>query len=105
MINLKPQELKLVDDILKTHVPNCTVWVFGSRITPKIKPYSDLDLVIIDAQPLSIRKYGQLREAFQASILPMRVDVLDWHRLSPEFQAIVLGGYEVLQGNFQQSDF
>jgi hypothetical protein len=32
---------------------------------------------------------GRLKEDLQASALPFRVDVSDWHRLSSEFQALI----------------
>ena len=34
--------------------------------------------------PLDWRTLGRLKEAFEESDLPMRVDVLDWHAISDE---------------------
>ena len=50
------------------------------------KDYSDLDLTIIGSEPFSRRRLRQLKEAFEESDLPIRVDVVDWHVLSDGFK-------------------
>jgi type I restriction enzyme S subunit len=39
---------------------------------------------------------GELSNAFEESELPFRMDVLDWHSLSKEFQAVIERRYEVI---------
>lgn len=98
MIDLSPDDLERVRRILAAHVPDRDVWAFGSRVNGKAHPLSDLDLVILGAPPLERSTLMQLQEAFQESELPMRVDVLDWHRIAPSFQAVIERDYEILQG-------
>lgn len=72
--------------------------MFGSRVSGKEKEYSDIDLVIIGNKKLDFDTLRLLREAFADSVLPMRVDVLDWHAMSETFRNVILeAGYEVLQ--------
>ncbi len=85
MIDLNPNYLATVKDILAEHVPRCEVWAFGSRVTWMAKDYSDLDLVVVAGEPLDQSILGRLQEAFQESDLPMRVDVLDWHNISQDY--------------------
>jgi predicted nucleotidyltransferase len=61
------------------------------------KPTSDLDLAIVGESKLDRRTKMLLREAFEESDLPFRVDVLDYKSISAEFRAIVDGRYEVVQ--------
>lgn len=96
MINLEPHSLETIQAILARHVPDAEVLVFGSRVKGNAKSYSDLDLAIRGDKKLSIRQLGTLREAFEESDLPIRVDVVDWHTTSPEFQNIILDHGEVL---------
>ena len=56
------------------------------------KDYSDLDLAVSGEGPLDWRTLGRLKEAFEESDLPMRVDVLDWHALSDDFRRVVERG-------------
>ena len=58
-------------------------WVFGSRATGRARPYSDLDLLISSPAPLDWRARADLQDAFEASNLPFRVDVVEESRLAP----------------------
>ena len=96
MIELTKEDLKIVKDILKKHIPDREVWVIGSRVTGKVKSYSDLDLVILGDKALTLNEDGNLREDFQNSDLPFRVDIIDWNTTSESFKKIILEKYETL---------
>ena len=89
MIDINPYHLEIVTQILHEHVPDCEVRAFGSRATWTSKEYSDLDLAIVGNGPLKWRTLGKLRDAFEESYLPFRVDVLDWHDISDNFRKII----------------
>lgn len=98
MIDITPAHLQIVLDIIETYAPECEVRVFGSRQTHSAKPYSDLDLVLVGRDRLDVNQIAKIKEAFQESILPYRVDVLDWYAISPEFQKVIENsGYETIQ--------
>lgn len=97
MIDLKENHLREVMDILSRHVPACDVWAYGSRVKGTAKPWSDLDLVVMGATRLESRRLFDLQEAFQESSLPFRVEILDWHAVSTEFQDIISPRYEVIK--------
>ncbi len=96
MIDLPADQLALVRTLLEKHFPECEVRVFGSRVTGRAKPYSDLDLALVGPVRLDSAKLAALREDFEESTLPIRVDVLDWHAIAPHFQKIVAAHHEVL---------
>jgi len=97
MINMEGEWLKTVCAILYRYVPDCEVRLFGSRGTKDAKKYSDLDLAIVGKQKLPDEVLFALKEEFQESNLPFRVDVLDWHAISKNFQSVIEKKYEVLQ--------
>jgi len=97
MIDLAPDQLETVRRILAAHAPQAEVRAFGSRVTRTAKNYSDLDLAIVGERRLTLGEMSRLREAFEESDLPFRVDVLDWHALSPEFRRVIEQGYDVIQ--------
>ena len=97
MIDLNPNHLDTVQRILAEHVSECEVRAFGSRATWTAKDYSDLDLAIVGKGSLNWRTLGRLKEAFEESSLPMRVDVLDWHDIAESFQRVIEQDYVVLQ--------
>lgn len=88
-IQLPPAHLILVQAILADHVPQARVLAFGSRAAGTPRKYSDLDLAIIQPQPLSLRTISRLKIAFEDSDLPICVDVVDWTQADSEFKAMV----------------
>ncbi|MDE2844989.1 MAG: restriction endonuclease subunit S [Chloroflexota bacterium] len=97
MIDLNPNHLATVERILDGHVPESEVRAFGSRATWTAKDYSDLDLAIVGSGPLDRRTLGRLKEAFEDSELPIRVDVLDWHSISESFREVIKRDYVIVQ--------
>lgn len=98
MYKISSTDLKVVKKVLRNHVSDCEVRVFGSRVNGgKAKKYSDLDLVIIGRKKLSSRRLAELKDTFQESNLPFRVDVLDWYRISASFKKIIDAKYRILQ--------
>lgn len=89
----------LVADILAAHLPpGAKAWVFGSRVTGRARPYSDLDLAIDAGRRLTPDEHAMLVEAFSESDLPYKVDVLDWHAASDRFRSII--GRQLVQFDF-----
>lgn len=97
MIDIAAAHLATVRTILSQHVPACEVRAFGSRVNGTTRPYSDLDLAVVAASSLTGDALRHLREAFEESDLPFRVDVLDWSTVSPEFQRVIEKKYEIIQ--------
>lgn len=85
-IDLAPHLLERVRAILHAHVSDCEVWAFGSRVDANSKPFSDLDLAVISATELPVRRLALLTYAFEESDLPIKVDVIDWQSASPAFR-------------------
>ncbi|MBF0434417.1 MAG: nucleotidyltransferase domain-containing protein [Magnetococcales bacterium] len=97
LIDIRPDHLQIVRDILKKHVPGLEVWAFGSRVKGTAKRYSDLDLCVISEQPLDYRVSGDLQDDFSESDLPWKVDVVDWATTSISFRKIIEATKVVVQ--------
>ena len=96
-IDLNSHDLKVVCEILKNYASDYTVLAFGSRVKGNAKKYSDLDLAIMTQQPLSFSKMAIIKEAFDESDLPIRVDVVDWAETSETFRKIIEQDKVVIQ--------
>jgi len=87
MLDLKPEYLDVVRSILRSQIPNTRAWAYGSRVKGRAKRYSDLDIAIKAEKELGLTEMFALKDAFSESDLPIKVDVLDLHCVSPEFLA------------------
>lgn len=104
MIDLAAPHLEIVKQILTHHVPQYTVWVFGSRAGGPVKPHSDLDLAVLTDHSLDLHSLGNLREAFENSDLPIRVDIVDWSTITDEFRDVIQQRHEVVQVKMAKSN-
>ncbi len=84
-INLTKKELQIINNILNNYPYH--FYAFGSRVTGKNTPYSDLDVCYKENIPKSI--IGKLICAFEESDLPFKVDIVDWNTCSEEFQQLI----------------
>jgi type I restriction enzyme S subunit len=99
LLDVRPDHLKIVLDILQQHAPDYEVWAFGSRAKWTAKEYSDLDLCIISSMPLRFSVLGALADDFTDSNLPYKVDVVDWATTSESFRKIIQQDKVVIQKN------
>jgi len=106
MICVSESEMKIITDILRSHISHGEARAFGSRYKRVFKYYSDLDIAVVqyDKKSMPIMKLAEIREAFEDSELPYRVDVLDYWGISSEFQAIIDAGYEVIYKDEKRLD-
>lgn len=103
MIHLGCEELETVKRILKSHVPEFDVWLFGSRAHGRaLKPYSDVDLAVITNQPMNAPQFAELQEAFSESDLPFKVDIVDWSAASESFREVIRECHVLLQEGGKQ---
>jgi len=97
MLDIAEKHLKTIKRILAEYVGDCEVRAFGSRVSDTAKDYSDLDLAIIGKTKTNRRTRMLLREAFEESDLPFRVDVIDYNVISETFREIIEKNYEIIQ--------
>ena len=87
--SIPPNLRDTVRAILAAHLPEATVFVFGSRARGTARLHSDLDLAVAADAPLPLDRLEALRDAFAASDLPMQVDVVDYRAASAGFRRII----------------
>ncbi len=84
-IDLSAKQRETVLTLLQRHLPGTAAWVYGSRAKWTSRPHSDLDLVVF-ATPGQQRAVSDLREAFEESNLPFRVDLFVWDEVPESFR-------------------
>ncbi|MGB5736719.1 MAG: nucleotidyltransferase domain-containing protein [Thiohalocapsa sp.] len=98
-IDIRPEHWLIIRDILQAYVPQYPVWAFGSRVRGTARPYSDLDLVVVTDQPLSLDVSAALADALSESDLPWKVDLVDWATTSPAFRRIIEQEHVIVSGH------
>jgi uncharacterized protein len=96
MLDVAEKHLLTIKNILAEYVGDCEVRAFGSRVTGTARNHSDLDLAVVGKGRLTRRTKTLLREAFEESDLPFRVDIVDYNAISESFRAVIDAAHEVL---------
>ena len=101
-LSLPPRYRRMVEELLREHVPNAEVWAYGSRVNGESHEGSDLDLVVRGPtlEPLGI-EFIELVEALQESNIPILVQAHDWARLPDGFHREIDRDYVVVQSHGQ----
>lgn len=87
VFDVESNHLELIKQILKTFVPDASIYVFGSRAKNCAKPYSDLDLAIdLNGQKFDLSALAKLKSAFEQTTIPYTIDIVDLNGISDEFR-------------------
>ena len=94
-IDITAAQHKTLLALLERYLPDAAAWVYGSRVKWTSRPQSDLDLVVF-AAPEQERRVSDLREAFEESSLPFRVDLFVWDDVPEQFRKQIEAEHVVL---------
>ena len=94
-IDITAEQRRTVLALLNRYLPDTTAWACGSRVKWTSRAESDLDLVVF-ARPEQGARVAELREAFEESDLPFRVDLFVWDEVPESFKARIEGDHVVL---------
>ena len=102
-IDITAGQHKTILALLERYLPGAVAWVYGSRAKWTSRPQSDLDLVVFPA-PEQHDRIGALREAFEESNLPFRVDLFVWDEVSDSFRKQIESDRVVLVEKEERSE-
>jgi predicted nucleotidyltransferase len=95
-LHLEPRHLAIVQEILRRHIPDRSVWAFGSRASGRLlRKYSDLDLAV--EGELEWGTAGCLRDDFDECLLPIKVDIVELGSVDPSFRTRIEKDFVVVQ--------
>ena len=95
-VAISARHLRCLLDEIERHIPQATVWAFGSRVTGSPRPASDLDLAEHCDEATARKNLSRLNETLVESDLPFKVQILDFDRLPENMRANIEANYIVL---------
>lgn len=85
VLDITPEQRRLLLELLGQFLPHIKVWAFGSRVKGTARVTSDLDLVVF-SEPTQREQVSALQEACEESALPFKVDILVWNEIPENFK-------------------
>jgi len=77
---------RMLLEIIEHHLPTCRVYLFGSRATGTNQEGADIDVAIDCGQKVDWDTMLDIIGDVEESSIPVLVDVVDLHNVSPEMQ-------------------
>lgn len=83
-MTLKQEYREQLISIIHKHLPECKIYLFGSRATHKQKPGSDIDLALDAGEKIPYKIFIKILVDIDATTIPMKVDLVDMNsKLDP----------------------
>lgn len=78
--------------IVRKYLPDESyrAFIFGSRVVGNNRKFSDIDLGIHGPKSLSPKEYITIKNEFEDSDIPYRVDLVDFTNVSAKFKQVSL---------------
>ncbi len=94
---MKPDYLTIVRQIVLKHVPQdeFAVFLFGSRAAGNAKALSDIDVGILGMKPLPSVITADLEFDLDESIVPFKIDLIDFYHVDEAFKAEALSSVQI----------
>lgn len=89
MACLRDDYTALIQNTVSRLCPGSSIYGFGSRMIGNPTSYSDFDVAIDAGGPIPLSQLLQIEEIIAESDMPFRVDIVDLHRVSPEFRSLI----------------
>jgi len=102
-LRLQARHRRILQALLREHLPDVEVWAYGSRVAGRSHAGSDLDLVLRgpDLQEIPAARLAGFEEALQESRIPFLVEAHDWARLPEHFHTEIKRRYVALRSGPQ----
>ena len=97
-LHLSTKHRRVLETLLREHLPDVEVWAYGSRVNGRSHDGSDLDLVLLGLglKEIPTGQLGDFEEAVRESTIPFLVEARDWARLPERFHREIERNYVVL---------
>ncbi len=81
---------KILIAIIKKHLPEAKIYLFGSRAQKTHSSRSDIDIALDAKNQLPLTVLGNIKDDIRESIIPYFVDIVDLHDSSDSLQQQIL---------------
>ncbi|KKR95804.1 MAG: polymerase beta domain protein region protein [candidate division TM6 bacterium GW2011_GWE2_41_16] len=71
--------------IIRMHVPQCRIYLFGSRARNTHQEGADVDLALDNGAPLDSEVQNKIRSDIEESDIHLCADIVDVHRVDQPF--------------------
>ena len=95
-IDITSEQRKTLLALLARHLPDTTVWVYGSRVQWNARSQSDLDMVVFAIAISKTAGFPHSGKLSRKATCPFRVDLFVWDNVPEQFRKHIEAEHVVL---------
>ena len=84
--NIDIDSKQKIISLIEALIPYTKIYLFGSRARGTHNTWSDVDIALDANKELSINMLDELRSVLQATNMPYKIEVVDFHRIPTAMQ-------------------
>ena len=88
-IDMRERYRRELVDLVEKQLPACKIYLFGSRARGTAASGADIDVAIDANRPLLLEELTALYGAIDESLIPVKVDLIDFFTASGEMRASI----------------
>ncbi len=77
-------------NVIHALIPQADIYLFGSRATEQHHAKSDFDIALDAGKPLDRLDVGEVKDMLNASNIPYRFDIVDFHTVGQDLKNDIL---------------
>ena len=83
------EDKKKIIEIIKKYLPNCKIYLFGSRPRKKHRQGADIDLALDNGKAIDFENISQISADIDDTNIPFLVDIVDMWKISTEMKNLI----------------
>ena len=87
---VKERYKKQIIQAIEKFLPNCKIYLFGSRATGSHMPTSDIDIAIDNSKPIKLSVMLELEEFIEDLPIPFEFDIVDLNNAPKDLKKEIL---------------
>jgi len=87
---VKEEYKKKIIKIIRMDLPDCKIYLFGSRARGRHSEGADIDVALDNGSKIDYRIVWELHDLIESTTIPVFVDVVDLNSVDKEFREHVL---------------
>ena len=84
---IKSKYKSAIIKVIRKYLPDCNIYLFGSRATGKAKEYSDIDIALDNFSVIDRRFLRKITDELEDTNIPLEIDVVDIYVSSDDLRA------------------
>ena len=88
-MTINPLYQKKIVDTISKYLPECSIYLYGSRARQTHASGSDVDIALDNKTPIKASILANIRADLDGTTIPLMIDIVDAHAIDNDFLMVI----------------